>query len=99
MKLDTWRGPLSFDLDDLEHCKVLGKKKKMNLNQCKDACRMEIGCNAINHDIKKSSCETGSCAFSLESTPWIPGTRRGYFLAGGIYSNLMFLVQIYHQIQ
>ena len=82
-KLELWKGPLSFDWESKEHCKKLTEKKKLNLIQCKDACRKEEGCNAIIHDVKKSSCEVGVCAIHLDASHWIAGPKRGYFLNGG----------------
>lgn len=82
-KLELWKGPLSIDLESEENCKKLTEKKKMNLMQCKDTCRKEEGCNAIIHDVKKSSCEVGACAIRLDASHWITGSKRGYFLNGG----------------
>ena len=87
---EPWKGPLSFDWKDQNYCKNFGRKWNINLHQCKEACRKEQGCNAIVHDIKKSSCEVGSCTISIDSAPWVPGSIRGYFLTGGNINDIFY---------
>ena len=73
---------MSFDWTTQEFCEKIRENKNKTMDECKEACRQEEGCNAIIHDNKELACEVGSCAIPLESTSWTPGAVRGYFLKG-----------------
>ena len=74
---------MSFGWKTQDECTKLSRTWRMSLDECKEACRKEQGCNVIIHDSKKRFCEVGSCTIPIDSAPWIAGSIRGYYLTGG----------------
>ena len=80
----TWSGPTSkiWSDDQCDNLENYGHLPKYDLERCKEACKRNKKCTAINF-IKGGGCVLRGCSFPVPNPLWSYENHEGYFLTKG----------------